>query len=153
MDIEGPGRITHQVIVVEKLVWPLLLGYEAMAIFEGKVDAGRKTVTLDWEIHLMEYMADILPWAMKGKSAFPFSFSGFGEQKQAVLFSSLGDSCLAALCLVVSLCPFLFCEGEENWSPNLLFSFLRFELGNRISEGRKNDRARGRREGERGFCH
>ncbi len=49
MDIEGLSRITHSVKVVEQLAWPLLLGYDAMAIYGAKVDAGRSTVTWDWE--------------------------------------------------------------------------------------------------------
>ncbi len=49
MDIEGLGRITHPVIVVERLAWPLLLGYDAMAIYGTKVVAGRSIVTWDWE--------------------------------------------------------------------------------------------------------
>ncbi len=49
MDIEGLGRITHPVIVVEQLAWPLLLGYNAMAIHRAKGDAGCSTVTWDLE--------------------------------------------------------------------------------------------------------
>ncbi len=49
LDIEGLGRVTHSVIVVKHLVWPLLLGYDAMAIHGVKVDAGRSTVTWDCE--------------------------------------------------------------------------------------------------------
>ncbi len=49
MNIEGLGRITHPVIVVEQLVWHLLLGYNAMAIYGAKVDASHSTVTWDWE--------------------------------------------------------------------------------------------------------
>ncbi len=48
-DVEGLGRITHPVIVVEKLAWPLLLGYDALAIYGAKIDAGRGTVSWDWE--------------------------------------------------------------------------------------------------------
>ncbi len=33
MEIEGLGRITHPVIVVEQLAWPLLLSYDTMAIY------------------------------------------------------------------------------------------------------------------------
>ncbi len=33
LDVEGLGRITHHVIVVEQLAWPLLLGYNALAIY------------------------------------------------------------------------------------------------------------------------
>ncbi len=33
VDVEGPGRITLHVIVVEQLAWPLLLDYDAMAIY------------------------------------------------------------------------------------------------------------------------
>ncbi len=43
------GRVTHPVIVVEQLAWPLLLGYDTMAIYGAKVDAGRSTVKWDWE--------------------------------------------------------------------------------------------------------
>ncbi len=49
LDIEGLGRITHPVVVVEKLAWPLLLGYDVMAIYGAKLDAGRTVVTWDWE--------------------------------------------------------------------------------------------------------
>ncbi len=49
LDVEGLGRITHPVIVVEKLAWPLLLGFVALAIYEAKIDAGRGTVSWDWE--------------------------------------------------------------------------------------------------------
>ncbi len=49
MDVEGLGRITHPVIVVEKLACPLLLGYDAMAIYGAKIDARRGTVSWDWE--------------------------------------------------------------------------------------------------------
>ncbi len=48
LDVEGLGRITHLVIVVEKLAWPLLLGYDALAIYGAKIDAGRGTVSWDW---------------------------------------------------------------------------------------------------------
>ncbi len=33
LDVEGLGRITHPVIVVENLAWPLLLGYDALVIY------------------------------------------------------------------------------------------------------------------------
>ncbi len=49
LDAEGLGRITHHVIVVEQLAWPLLLGYDALAIYGAKIDAGRGTVSWDWE--------------------------------------------------------------------------------------------------------
>ncbi len=49
LDVEGLGRITHHVIVVEQLAWPLLLGYDAMAIYGAKIDARRSTITWDWE--------------------------------------------------------------------------------------------------------
>ncbi len=49
LDGEGLGRITHHVIVVEQLVWPLLLGYDALVIYGAKIDAGRGTVSWDWE--------------------------------------------------------------------------------------------------------
>lgn len=49
MEVEGLGRITHPVTVVEELAWPLLLGYDAMAIYGAKMDAGRGTVTWDYE--------------------------------------------------------------------------------------------------------
>ncbi len=49
LDIEGLGRITHPVVVVEKLAWPLLLGYGVMSIYGAKLDAGRTIVTWDWE--------------------------------------------------------------------------------------------------------
>ncbi len=49
LDVEGLGRITHHVIVVEELAWPLLVGYDAMAIYGAKIDAGRGTVSWDWE--------------------------------------------------------------------------------------------------------
>ncbi len=49
LDVEGLGRITHHVIVVEQLAWPLLIGYDAMAIYGAKIDAGRSTITWDWE--------------------------------------------------------------------------------------------------------
>ncbi len=49
IDIKGLGRITHPVIVVEQFVWPLLLGYDVIAIYRAKVDAGRSAVTWDWE--------------------------------------------------------------------------------------------------------
>ncbi len=49
MDVEGLGRITHHVIVVDQLAWPLLLGYNAMAIYGAKIDAKRGTVSWDWE--------------------------------------------------------------------------------------------------------
>ncbi len=49
LDVEGLGRITHHVIVVEQLAWPLLLGYDALAIYRAKIDAGRGTVSWDWE--------------------------------------------------------------------------------------------------------
>ncbi len=35
--------------MVEQLTWPLLLGYDAMAIYAAKIDAGRSTITWDWE--------------------------------------------------------------------------------------------------------
>ena len=47
LDIEGLGRVTHPVIVVEKLAWPLLLGYDMMAIYGAKLDVGRTVVTWD----------------------------------------------------------------------------------------------------------
>ncbi len=47
LDVEGLGRITHHVIVVEQLAWPLLLCYDAMAIYGAKIDAGRSTITWD----------------------------------------------------------------------------------------------------------
>ncbi len=49
MEVEGLGRITDPVTVVEDLAWPLLLGYDAMAIYGAQVDAGRGTVTWDFE--------------------------------------------------------------------------------------------------------
>ena len=49
LDVEGLGRITHPVIVVETLAWPLLLGYDTLAIYEAKLDAGRGTVSWDWK--------------------------------------------------------------------------------------------------------
>ena len=49
IDVEGLGRVTHPVIVVENLTWPLLLGYDALAIYGAKIDAGRGTVSWDWE--------------------------------------------------------------------------------------------------------
>ncbi len=49
MDIQDLGRITHPVIVVEQLVWPLLLGFDTMALHRAKVEAGHSTVTLDLE--------------------------------------------------------------------------------------------------------
>ncbi len=49
LDIEGLGRITHPVVIVEKLAWPLLLNYDVMAIYGAKLDAGRMVVTWDWE--------------------------------------------------------------------------------------------------------
>ena len=49
LDVEGLGRITHPVIVVKKLAWPLLLGYDALAIYGAKIDAGQGMVSWDWE--------------------------------------------------------------------------------------------------------
>ncbi len=49
MDIKGLGRVTHLVIVVEHLAWPLFMGYDVMAIYGAKVDAGRNAVSWDWE--------------------------------------------------------------------------------------------------------
>ncbi len=49
LDVEGLGRITQHVIVVEEPVWPLLLGYDDLAIYGAKIDAGRGTVSWDWE--------------------------------------------------------------------------------------------------------
>ncbi len=49
LDVEGLGRITHYVIVMEQLAWPLLLGYDALAIYGAKIDTGRGTVSWDWE--------------------------------------------------------------------------------------------------------
>ncbi len=48
-DIEGLGRVTHPVIVVEQLTWPLLLRYDVKAIYGAKVYSGRSTVSWDWE--------------------------------------------------------------------------------------------------------
>ncbi len=53
LDMEGLGRITHPVIAVEKLAWPLLLGYDALAIYGAKktlarhslMGLGRRTAT------------------------------------------------------------------------------------------------------------
>ncbi len=47
LDVEGLDRITHPVIVVGTLAWPLLLGYDALAIYGAKLDAGRGTVSWD----------------------------------------------------------------------------------------------------------
>ncbi len=49
LDIKRLGRITNPVIVVEELAWPLLLGYDVMAIYGAKLDAGRTVVTWDRE--------------------------------------------------------------------------------------------------------
>ena len=49
MEKEGLGIITYHIIVVEQLVWPLRLGYDAMAIYGAKIDAGRSTVSGDRE--------------------------------------------------------------------------------------------------------
>ncbi len=49
-DIKGLGQVTHPVIVLEQLVWPLLLGYGNMAIYGAKVDAGRSVVSWDWKL-------------------------------------------------------------------------------------------------------
>ena len=45
MDIEGLGRITYPVIVVEQLAWSLLFGYDTIVIYRATVDTGRSTVT------------------------------------------------------------------------------------------------------------
>ena len=58
LDVEGLGRITHPVIVVEKLAWPLLLGYDALAIYGAKIDAGRGTVS--WECEGARRRAEVV---------------------------------------------------------------------------------------------
>ncbi len=68
LDVERLNRITHPVIVVEKLAWPLLLGYDSVAIYGAKIDAREAR-----SHGIGKALGDALRWCWQSKNTSPLT--------------------------------------------------------------------------------